>query len=97
MFDMDQLRWNKIMICTDADVDGFQIRTLILTMIYRLMPKLIDEGKVYIAESPLYEVTCKTKLILPTMKLKWTQSRLKSVITNTPFSVQRVLVKMRQI
>ena len=59
MFDLDALRWNKIMICTDADVDGFHIRTLILTMIYRLMPKLIEEGKVFIAESPLYEVTCK--------------------------------------
>lgn len=58
MFDMDNLRWSKILICTDADVDGFQIRTLILTMIYRLMPKLIDAGKVYIAESPLYEVSC---------------------------------------
>lgn len=58
MFDMDSLRWNKIMICTDADVDGFHIRCLILTMIYRLMPKLIEAGKVFIAESPLYEVTC---------------------------------------
>lgn len=59
MFDMDNLRWSKVLICTDADVDGFQIRTLILTMIYRLMPKIIEAGKVYIAESPLYEVTCK--------------------------------------
>ena len=58
LFDMDNLRWSKVLICTDADVDGFQIRTLILTMIYRLMPKLIEAGKVYIAESPLYEVTC---------------------------------------
>ena len=57
-FNLDNLRWNKIIICTDADVDGYQIRTLILTMIYRLMPTLISEGKVYIAESPLYEITC---------------------------------------
>ncbi len=55
-FNIDDLRWNKVIICTDADVDGFQIRTLILTMIYRLMPTLIKEGKVYIAESPLYEI-----------------------------------------
>lgn len=58
-FNLDLLRWNKIIICTDADVDGFHIRTLILTMIYRLMPTLITEGKVFIAESPLYEITCK--------------------------------------
>ena len=56
-FNLDNLRWNKVIICTDADVDGFQIRTLILTMIYRLMPTLIYEGKVFIAESPLYEIT----------------------------------------
>lgn len=56
-FDINQLKWDKIIICTDADVDGFQIRTLILTMIYRLMPTLIEEKKVYIAESPLYEIT----------------------------------------
>lgn len=59
LFNMDNLRWSKVIICTDADVDGFQIRTLILTMIYRLMPTLIKEGKVFIAESPLYEITCK--------------------------------------
>ncbi|MBE6746312.1 MAG: DNA topoisomerase [Ruminococcaceae bacterium] len=58
-FNLDNLRWSKIIICTDADVDGFQIRTLILTMIYRLAPTLINEGKVFIAESPLYEITCK--------------------------------------
>ncbi len=56
-FDLSGLRWNKIVICTDADVDGFQIRTLILTMLYRLTPTLIREGYVYIAESPLYEIT----------------------------------------
>lgn len=57
-FSIDNLRWSKIIICTDADVDGYQIRTLILAMIYRLMPTLIKEGKVFIAESPLYEITC---------------------------------------
>ncbi len=56
-FNLDNLRWSKIIICTDADVDGYQIRTLILTMIYRLVPTLIKEGKVFIAESPLYEIT----------------------------------------
>ena len=55
-FDINNLRWNKVIICTDADVDGFQIRTLILTMIYRLVPTLIREGYVYIAESPLYDI-----------------------------------------
>lgn len=61
-FSLDNLRWNKVIICTDADVDGFQIRTLVLTMIYRLMPTLIEAGKVYIAESPLYEISIiKTK------------------------------------
>ena len=58
-FDLSALRWNKVIICTDADVDGFQIRTLILTMIYRLMPTLITEGKIYIAETPLYEIGTK--------------------------------------
>ena len=60
-FDLMNLRWNKVVICTDADVDGFQIRTLILTMLYRLTPTLIQQGYVYIAESPLYEITCKEK------------------------------------
>ena len=61
-FNIDNLRWDKVIICTDADVDGFQIRALVLTMIYRLMPTLIDMGKVYIAESPLYEISItKTK------------------------------------
>ena len=60
-FNIDNLRWNKIIICTDADVDGYQIRTLILTMLYRLMPTLIKNGYVYIAESPLFEITTKDK------------------------------------
>ena len=60
-YSFENLRWSKVIICTDADVDGFQIRTLILTMIYRLMPSLIKEGVVYIAESPLYEITTKNK------------------------------------
>ena len=60
-FDLANLRWNKVIICTEADVDGYQIRTLILTMIYRLCPTLIEEGYVYIAESPLYEINCKDK------------------------------------
>ena len=58
-FSPDSLRWSKIIICTDADKDGFQIRTLILTLFYRLLPTLIKMGKIYIAESPLYEITCK--------------------------------------
>ncbi len=60
-FDLSALRWSKIIICTDADVDGYQIRTLILTMLYRLVPTLIREGYVYIAESPLFEITTKDK------------------------------------
>ncbi len=60
-FDLGNLRWNKVVICTDADVDGFQIRTLILTMLYRLCPTLIEEGYVYIAESPLFEINCGDK------------------------------------
>ena len=61
-YNLDMLRYNKVIICTDADVDGFQIRTLILTMIYRLMPTLIEEGKVFIAETPLYEINTKDQV-----------------------------------
>ena len=60
-FNLDNLRWSKIIICTDADVDGYQIRTLVLTMLYRLVPTLIEEGYVYIAESPLYEIESRNK------------------------------------
>ena len=60
-FSLENLKWSKIIICTDADVDGFQIRALILTMLYRLVPSLIQEGFIYIAESPLFEITTRTK------------------------------------
>ena len=63
VFDIEQLKWNRIIICTDADYYGFQIRTLILTMIYRLVPSLIDAGKIFIAESPLYELTAGKKTL----------------------------------
>lgn len=58
-FDPENFKWSKVIICTDADEDGFQIRTLILALFYRLLPTLIDEGRIYIAESPLFEITCK--------------------------------------
>lgn len=87
VFDMKNLRWNKILICTDADVDGFQIRTLILTMIYRLMPKLIEAGKVYIAESPLYEVTCKDQTYFAYNEIE--MDEIKAEIGNEKYTVQR--------
>lgn len=87
MFDMEALRWNKIMICTDADVDGFQIRTLILTMIYRLMPRLIEEGKVYIAESPLYEVTCKDQTYFAYNEIE--MDEIKTELGDSKYTVQR--------
>ncbi len=59
-FDIDNLKWSKIIFCTDADVDGFQIRTLLLAMVYRMTPMLIEKGKVFIAESPLYEISTKS-------------------------------------
>lgn len=58
-FDLSALRWDKVIICTDADVDGYHIRTQILAMMYRLMPRLIEAGKVFIAETPLFEIICK--------------------------------------
>ncbi len=86
-FDMNNLRWNKILICTDADVDGFQIRTLVLTMIYRLMPKLIEEGKVFIDESPLYEVTCKDQTYFAYNEIE--MDKIKNEIGNQKYTVQR--------
>ncbi|MBQ8980838.1 MAG: DNA topoisomerase [Eubacterium sp.] len=87
LFDMNALRWNKIMICTDADVDGFHIRTLILTMIYRLMPKLIEEGKVFIAESPLYEVTCKDQTYFAYNEIE--MDEIRKEIGDKKYTVQR--------
>ena len=95
-FDMNALRWSKIILCTDADVDGFQIRTLLLTMLYRLTPTLIEEGKVFIAESPLYEITSKNdvyfaydevekdKFIEQLGKEKFTIQRSKGLGENEP-------------
>ena len=94
-FDMDNLRWSKIIICTDADVDGFQIRTLVLTMLYRLVPTLIRKGKVFIAESPLYEITTKGKTyfaynekerhrIVSKLSGKYTLQRSKGLGENEP-------------
>ena len=87
LFDMDNLSWSKVLICTDADVDGFQIRTLILTMIYRLMPKLIEAGKVYIAESPLYEVTCGDQTYFAYNEIE--MDEIKEEIGDKKYSVQR--------
>lgn len=87
LFDINNLRWSKILICTDADVDGFHIRTLILTMIYRLMPKIIEAGKVYIAESPLYEVTCKDQTYFAYNEKE--MDEIKEEIGDPKYTVQR--------
>ena len=86
-FSLDNLRWNKIVICTDADVDGFQIRTLILTMLYRLTPTLIDKGYVYIAESPLFEITTKDKTYFAYDEPE--KDRILKKIGDKPFTLQR--------
>ncbi len=95
-FDLDALKWSKIIICTDADEDGFQIRTLLLTMFYRLLPTLIDEGKVFIAESPLFEITTKdqtyfaynepekVKILKELGNAKYTLQRSKGLGENDP-------------
>lgn len=87
LFDINNLRWSKILICTDADVDGFHIRTLILTMIYRLMPKIIEAGKVYIAESPLYEVTCNDQTYFAYNEKE--MDEIKEEIGDQKYTVQR--------
>ncbi len=86
-FNLDLLKWNKIIICTDADVDGFQIRTLILTMLYRLTPTLIDEGYVYIAESPLFEITTKNKVYFAYTEKE--KTKILEKIGNTKYTLQR--------
>ena len=86
-FDISKLRYHKIIIMTDADVDGFHIRTLILTMIYRLMPKIIEAGKVYIAESPLYEVTCKDQTYFAYNEKE--MDEIKAEIGDQKYTVQR--------
>lgn len=86
-FHLDGLRWNKIVICTDADVDGFQIRTLILTMLYRLTPTLIDMGYVYIAESPLFEITTKKRTYFAYTEKEKTE--ILGKIGNEKFTMQR--------
>ncbi|MBQ9844522.1 MAG: DNA topoisomerase [Oscillospiraceae bacterium] len=86
-FSLENLRWNKVVICTDADVDGFQIRTLILTMLYRLCPQLIDNGYVYIAESPLYEINTKDRTYFA-----YTEEEKKNImgrIEKQKFTIQR--------
>ncbi len=86
-FSIDNLRWNKIIICTDADVDGFQIRTLILTMLYRLTPTLIRNGYVYIAESPLYEINTKAKTYFAYSEKE--RADILKKIGSTKFTIQR--------
>lgn len=86
-FDINLLRWNKVIICTDADVDGFQIRTLLLTMIYRLTPDLIEAGKVFIAESPLYEITTKKNVYFAYTEQE--KEKFIKEIGNEKFTIQR--------
>ena len=86
-FSLDNLRWNKIVICTDADYDGFQIRTLVLTMLYRLTPTLINEGYVYIAESPLYEINTKDRTYFAYTEAE--KTRILGEIGTQKYTIQR--------
>ena len=86
-FNIDNFRWSKIVICTDADVDGFQIRTLILTMLYRLTPALIEQGYVYIAESPLFEINTKDKTYFAYTEQE--KQRIIKKIGNRKYTIQR--------
>ena len=86
-FDINALRWNKVILCTDADVDGFQIRTLLLTMLYRLTPKLIEAGKIFIAESPLYEITTKSETYFAYNEAE--KEKFLKEIGNCAYTIQR--------
>ena len=86
-FDLNALRWSKIIICTDADEDGFQIRTLLLTMFYRLLPTLIQESKVFIAESPLFEITTKDDVYFAYNEFE--KAEILAKLGNTKYSLQR--------
>ncbi len=104
-FDYDALRWSKIIICTDADEDGFQIRTLLLTMFYRLLPTLIEKGKIFIAESPLFEITTKdqtyfaydeaekTAILKQLGDTKYTLQRSKGLGENEPDMMSKTTMK----
>lgn len=92
-FNLDNLRFNKIVICTDADVDGYQIRTLVLTMLYRLTPTLIEKGYVYIAESPLYEITTKDRTYFAYTEPEKTAFLEEIGEKNTPSSAPKVWVR----
>ena len=87
LFNIENLKWNKIIICTDADVDGYQIRTLILTMLFRLTPTLIENGYVYIAESPLFEITSKNKTYFAYNEKE--KSDILKIIGENKFTIQR--------
>ncbi|NLL62764.1 MAG: DNA topoisomerase [Ruminococcaceae bacterium] len=86
-FSLDNLNWDKVIICTDADVDGYQIRTLILAMIYRLMPKLITAGKIFIAESPLYEIHSGDEVWFAYTELE--KTKVLEEIGNKKYTIQR--------
>lgn len=86
-FDFNAMRWSKIIICTDADKDGFHIRTLILSMLYRLLPTLIKKGKIYIAESPLFEITCKDKIFFAYNENE--KQQILAKLGNVRYSIQR--------
>ncbi len=86
-FDLNALRWSKIIICTDADEDGFQIRTLLLTLFYRLLPTLLKEGKVFIAETPLFEITCKDEIYFAYDEFE--KAEILKKIGNKKYTIQR--------